>query len=216
MTLNMKGWRTVVGTTLLTCSLSLLAATEEDDDVFAQRFKNLGFHLGNLTEFANAVQVDDQGHTRKIGKAPFLGFSTDVEMTPQWALIPEINWVFPQDSNDNQISRNLFMVRLDGGWKGGDWWRLRVGTSVMINNMRGKGGTKTVRNGSGSDSFFIPSESKTSVNNTFDLGAEAFYLPFAVRFQTYTYAIVNSQRRQISWSLTLSYYYDLGKKEVKP
>lgn len=200
------------------CSLGIMIlfsslAWAEDpntDDGFAQHFKNIGFNVGALTEFYNAIQTDTRGQKNKIDLDPMIGFSTDVELNKSWAVIPELNWVLPREAGD-KITRNLFMLRLDGGWKGGEWWRLRVGTSFMVNNIRGQGGTKAVRNGGGTSDFYIPPESKTSVNNTLDFGAELLYDAFSFRLQSYTYALFKSERRQVSYSLLLTYYYDLEK-----
>jgi hypothetical protein len=79
----------------------------------------------------------------------------------------------------------------------------------MVNNIRGGGGTVTLDNGDSTSEFYLPSESKTAVNNTFDLGAEVFLRSFAFRLQTYTYALARSDRRQVSYTLIASYYHDL-------
>src|SRR5690606_9913906 len=140
---------------------------------------------------------------------PFLGFSTDVMITPEWTWIPEINWVLPREAGEG-VTKNLIMLRTDAAWRGSDWWRLRIGTSLMVNNIKGEGGKKKMNNGSGTADFYVPSESRTSVNNTLDLGAEAFVEDFGFRFQTFIYSLLRSDRRQYSYTLTLSYYYDMG------
>lgn len=179
------------------------------DDSIAHRFKNIGFHIGGLTEFYNAIQVDTRGQKNKFDFHPLIGASTDITINESWALVPEIDWVLPRDAGDG-VSKNLLMLRIDGAWRATDWLRLRIGTSLMINNIKGKGGTKNVNNGGGTSDFYIPPDSKTSVNNTLDLGAEFMYEQFAVRFQSYLYAPLKKDRRQISYSIIFSYYYDLG------
>ncbi len=174
---------------------------------FARQFKTLGFHLGGHTEFYNAVQTDTKGTRENFRPNAMVGFSADVGLTDSWRLVPEINWVLPKTSNG--VMKNLWMVRMDAAWHGGDWWRLRVGTSIMVNNIRGGGGTVTLDNGDSTSEFYLPSESKTAVNNTFDLGAEVLVRSFAFRLQTYTYALARSDRRQVSYSLIATYYHDL-------
>ncbi|MBY0517110.1 MAG: hypothetical protein K2P81_09390 [Bacteriovoracaceae bacterium] len=180
-------------------------------DSLTQSLKNIGFHGGSLTEFVGATQVDANGKTETFHFNPMIGFSTEVEMVTDWHLIPEFNWVLPRDAGDG-ISKNLFMIRGDVGWRYSDYWRLRMGTSIMVNNIRGSGGTKSMNNGSGSSDFYIPAESKTAYNNTLDLGVEALLDDFGFRFQTYIYSPLRSDRRQYSYSLTMSYYYDMEKK----
>lgn len=209
MTLKAKNHFLIVVLLILTPVLGR-AEDPNTDDSIAQRFKNIGFHLGGLTEFYNAIQVDTHGQKNKFDFDPLIGASTDVTINESWALVPEIDWVLPRDAGDG-VTKNLFMLRLDGAWKGGDWWRLRIGTSLMINNIKGKGGTKTVNNGGGTSDFYIPPDSKTSVNNTLDLGGELMYEQVAVRLQSYLYAPLKKDRRQISYSVIFTYYYDLGK-----
>jgi hypothetical protein len=173
-----------------------------------QPFDNLGFHLGTLTEFVGSVQTDDQGKKNVFEMNPMLGFSTQLTLSPQWIFTPELNWVLPREAGAG-VSKNLFMIRGDFGYALEDWIRLRLGTSLMVNNIRGSGGTRPLNNGSGQSDFFVPPESQTSFNNTLDLGAEIHSDELALRFQTYWYAILNSERRQLSYSLTLTFYYDL-------
>ena len=203
----------LLGALLLLLNIVQASATAEavklpeESESFTRQFKTIGFHLGGHTEFMGAVQTDTQGTRPKFRPAPMVGFSADVMVTDSWRLVPEINWMLPQSSDG--VMRNLWMVRLDGAWQGGEWWRLRVGTSIMVNNIRGGGGTVTLDNGDSTSEFYLPSESKTAVNNTFDLGAEVFLRSFAFRLQTYTYALARSDRRQVSYTLIASYYHDL-------
>jgi len=175
----------------------------------AQPFTHVGFHLGGFSEFIRAIQIDDQGSKNLFNPSPFIGFSAIVPLNEQWLFHPELNWVLPQEVGQG-VSKNIFMLRGDFSYAMDDWWRLRVGTSLMINNIRGSGGTQRMNNGDGSADFFVPAESKTAVNNTLDLGVEMHSDEFAARFQTYIYSLLKSDRRQYSLSLTLSYYYDLG------
>jgi hypothetical protein len=208
MTLNAK---TLCALLLVTFVSALALATEPaaPSNSFAQQFKDLGFHVGGHTEFYNAIQTDTNGATRKFDPKPLLGFSSEIELNPAWRLGPELLWVLPQGSDG--VSKNLFMIRLDAIWMGGDWWRLRGGTSLMVNNIRGTGGSVTLENGGSTSEFYLPAESRTAINNTIDFGGELTLRDFAFRFQTYWYAPLKSDRRQMSYALVLSYYYDLRR-----
>jgi hypothetical protein len=185
-------------------------AENTSTDSFSRKFKNLGFHTGSHTEFYDRMQIDEKGTTEKFGFNPLLGFSTDFELVEDVLMIPELNWVLPREAGEG-VTQNLIMLRIDFAWRGSDWWRLRAGTSLMVNNIKGSGGTVELNNGSGTSRFYIPAESRTSVNNTLDLGAEAMLDSFGIRFQTYIYSLLKSQRREVSYSLMFSYYYDLGE-----
>lgn len=208
MTLNAKISLVLLLAIFTTSSLAADEQPTPSND-FAQQFKDVGFHLGGHTEFYDAIQTDIKGTRRKFDPNPLIGFSSEIELSPKWRLGPELLWVLPQGSNG--VSKNLFMVRLDGVWMGSDLWRLRVGTSLMVNNIRGNGGTVTLNNGGSTSEFYLPSESRTSVNNTIDLGGEVTMRDFAFRMQTYWYAPFKSERRQVSYALILSYYYDLWR-----
>ena len=184
------------------------SAAQKETNANKIDFDNLGFHLGSLTEFVGSVQIDDSGKKNFFEINPFIGFSTQISLSPDWVFLPEFNWVLPREAGSG-ISKNLFMVRGDFGYNYQDWLRLRVGSSLMINNIRGAGGSRPMNNGSGQSDFFLPPESKTSINNTLDLGIELHSEELALRFQNYWYAILNNERRQLSYSLTLTYYYDL-------
>lgn len=185
-------------------------STPSSTDSFSRRFKNLGFHAGTLTEFYDAVQIDDNGKKEKFAFNPMLGFSTDVEIVPDIHFIPEIHWVLPREAEEG-ITQNLFMFRADVAWRPSDWWRWRLGSSLMVNNIRGEGGSRQVRNGNGYSKFYVPADSSTSINNTLDLAVEGLWDAFGLRLQTYVYSVLKSERRQISYTLMFTYYYELGK-----
>lgn len=105
--------------------------------------------------------------------------------------------------------RNLFMLRGDFGYDLFDWLRVRAGTSLMWLNMHGKGGKTQLSNGTGKSTFYNPDENRSALNNTFDLGAEAFFTKdWSARVQTYTYSLFQEERRQISYTLFLTHYWE--------
>lgn len=168
------------------------------------------FNFGNHTEFYNAVQVDDTGQMRKFQWAPTIGLGLNIPLAYSWRFIPEFNWVLPfSDSSNNKVMKNLFMFRADFGYDVLEWFRLRVGTSLMVLNQHGKGGTAQIDNGNSTSTFYYPDENHTSFNNTFDLGTEFIYEDWSARFQAYTYSLFKAERRQVSYSLFLTYKWDI-------
>lgn len=166
---------------------------------------NAGFH----TEFYNNVQIDDSGGTRKIDYAPTLGIGGHIPLDYGWSFLPEFNWVLPRSAGSSQIIKNLAMFRADFGYAPLDWLRLRVGTSIMFLNLHGRGGSTTINNGNDSSTFYYPDENHSSLNNTFDLGLETLYEDWSLRLQTYTYSLFKEESRQVSYTLFVSYYWDL-------
>lgn len=167
------------------------------------------FNFGSHTEFFNYVQTDTAGGTRKFEFAPTIGTGMLIPMTnPSLKFLPEFNWVLPRSAGSSRIIKNLFMIRADLGYDALDWLRFRLGTGLMWLNQHGRGGSTQVNNGNGYSTFYYPDENRSSVNNTLDIGAEALFDTWSVRLQTYTYSVFIKERRQISYTLFLSYYWD--------
>lgn len=189
------------------------AQPQPESNDSTQKITKLGFTFGSLTEFYNAIQIDDAGKKNKFEFHPLLAFSTVVELNNKWSVIPEFVWVLPQHLEDNRITKNIFMIRADAGHLLREWLRLRAGMSLAINTIHGSGGTQDLGNGnSNSSAFYVPNETRSAINNTVDLGTEFLMDKYAFRFQTYIYSLFKQERRQVSYSLNLTYYYDLGKK----
>lgn len=167
------------------------------------------FQFGTHTEFFNNVQTDGSGSQRKFAFAPTVGLGMKFSFSQDWKLLPEINWVLPIDATDSNMIKNLFMIRGDLGYELTEWLRLRVGTSLMWLNMHGKGGKTQVSNGTGKSTFYNPDENRSALNNTFDLGVEGFFSKdWSARLQTYTYSLFQEERRQISYTLFLTHYWE--------
>jgi hypothetical protein len=178
---------------------------EETHEFQGSMMVNLGTH----TEFFNNIQVDGTGTQRKFDLAPTIGFGLLMPTENKlYSLIPELNWVLPRKAGSSEIIKNLFMIRGDFGYNPMDWLRLRVGTSLMWLNQHGRGGSAQVNNGNTTSRFYYPDENRTSLNNTLDLGLEAIVDKWAVRLQTYTYSAFREERRQVSYTLFISYYLD--------
>lgn len=172
--------------------------------------KDIYMNLGNHSEFYNAVQTDGSGSLRKFDVAPTLGVGLIIPLGESqiWSAIPEFNWVLPQMLEDSNIMVNTFMYRFDMGYLAQEWLRLRIGTGLMHMNQQGKGGKTKERNGNGESTFYYPDSNRSSLNNTLDLGAEFLVNQWAFRLQTYTYSIFKEDRRQVSYSLFVSYYWE--------
>lgn len=180
---------------------------DENNNVVEKKVESIYFNLGAHTEFYNSVQIDDSGSMRKFDKKPVLGAGLQMPFH-MFKFMPEVNWVLPQKAGSSKIVKNLFMIRGDLAYDPLDWLRLRAGTSLMWGNQHGSGGSAEVNNGNGTTTFYYPDENRSTLNNTFDLGVEALWNDWALRFQTYTYAIFRNDRRQVSYTVFLSYYWD--------
>lgn len=175
-----------------------------------EQIQSYALNVGSHTEYFDGVQNDASGGTRKIDFAPTIGGSIVLPLSESFTFNPEINWVLPLSSSD-KIIKNLFMFRADVGYLPIDWLRLRLGTSLMWLNQNGGGGSVDVSNGNSSSTFYYPDENRSSLNNTLDVGAEFLLGQWALRLQTYVYSAFKEERRQISYTLFVSYYWDQTK-----
>jgi hypothetical protein len=173
------------------------------------KVEGVSLNAGLHTEFYNNVQIDDSGSMRKFDYAPTLGFGASVPLDYGWRFLPELNWVLPRYAGSSKIIRNLFMIRGDFAYDPLEWLRLRVGSSLMVLNQHGQGGSTSISNGNSSSTFYYPDENHSSINNTFDLGIEAIYDKWSFRLQTYTYSLFKEERRQVSYNIFVTYFWDL-------
>lgn len=188
---------------VLTFSATAVAA---NDSFF--NYKSIYFNLGTHTEFYNAIQSDDSGGLRKFDFAPTAGIGMEIPAFEGWHYLPEFNWVLPKTYEESKIIVNTFMYRFDMGYDALEWLRLRVGTSLIHLNQHGRGGKTSMRNGNETSTFYYPSENRSSLNNTFDLGVETRFDEYAIRLQTYTYSIFKKEQRQYSYTLFFTYYWE--------
>ncbi len=179
--------------------------TPSKEDMF---FNKYIFNFGAHTEFFNMIQIDDSGGMRKIDFAPTIGLGVSKPLDSQFSFLPEVNWVLPRNAGSSKIMKNLFMLRADFGYEPIEWLRLRFGTSLMWLNQHGKGGSTQMNNGNSTSTFYYPDENRSSLNNTLDLGVEAMMDAWSLRLQTYTYSVFKEQRRQLSYTLFVSYSWD--------
>jgi hypothetical protein len=209
-------WSIILGcfsASLYAQDLSNLAHPAEGSKVAAVKESKMVdsyvFNLGNHTEFYKNIQSDDSGGVRKFDVAPTIGMGARIPLSAEFQFLPEINWVLPRKAGSSKIMKNLFMFRADWGYTPIDWFRLRLGTSILWLNQHGSGGSANVNNGNGTATFYYPDENRSSFNNTLDLGVEGLISDnWSLRTQLYVYSIFKEERRQISYTLFISYYWD--------
>lgn len=195
---------------ILLLTLCYFSAPASGASASESLFKTIYFNLGTHTEFYDAVQNDGSGGLRKFDLAPTIGVGLNIPLwdSEEWSALPEFNWVLPQLIESSNIMVNTFMYRFDLGYLPIEWLRLRAGTSLIHMNQHGKGGKTTESNGNGSSNFYYPDSNRSSLNNTLDLGMELLYEQWAFRLQTYTYSVFKEERRQLSYTLFLTYYWE--------
>lgn len=187
----------------------VLSAKAKTTDPYWATLRAINFNLGAHTEFYNGIQKDTSGGMRKFDLAPTIGMGMDFSLPYEsFRLLPEINWVLPQFNDNSKIMKNTFMFRIDAGYRPRDWLQLRLGTSLMLLNQQGRGGSTTMNNGTSTSTFYYPDENRSSWNNTFDVGVETIWENWALRLQTYTYSLFEEKKRQLSYTLFITYYWE--------
>jgi hypothetical protein len=194
--------RLLIWPVLLACFCASSAVIASENSI-----KKFNFNLGSFTEFYNQVQIDDSGNMRKLDLNPTMGLGLVIPSSPDFSFLSELNWVLPRKAGE-RIMKNIIMARADLGYLPVDWLMLRLGTSLMWLNQQGSGGTEKINNGNGTSTFYYPDENRSSLNTTLDIGVEITFSGLGLRFQTYTYAPFREERRQVSYSIFLSYYWD--------
>jgi hypothetical protein len=177
-------------------------------DLYAWSFDKLYLNVGSHTEFYNATQINTSGDKNKLQFLPTLGAMIPFTLPYQFEFLPEFNWVLPINQGSNKIIKNIFMIRGDFGYLITDWFKLRSGTSLIIQNQHGRGGSTQIENGNSVSTFYYPEANRSSFNNTFDLGLEVFHQNWSARIQTYTYSLFKEQKREISYTLFITYLWD--------
>lgn len=166
------------------------------------------FSVGTHTEFVGFIQKNDSGGKNIFDFNPTIGIGTEIPIQGSFSFMPEINWVLPFRESPKKLMKNLFMFRADVAYSR-EYLRLRLGTSLMWQNMHGSGGSIEMNNGNDTSTFYYPNENHSSLNNTLDFGAEILTgTPWSLRLQTYVYSIFKEEKRQLSYSLFLTYAWE--------
>lgn len=173
-------------------------------------FENVTMTMGNWFENFKEVQTDAKGNKDNFDVAPYFSLAVDYKYNTDFTIIPEIGWVVSREAGDSRIKKNLFFTRIDLAYYVKENFRLRAGTSLMILNISGEGGEKNLPNGDGEDTYYIPSERRTALNQTLDLGLEFIIDRISIRGGAYIYAFIDSNERMITYSTSLSYLFPLG------
>lgn len=168
-------------------------------------FDNLTLTGGNWFDNYKQVQTNEKGSTQGFEVAPYFAAGIDYYFREKWVLAPEIGWVVQRNAGDNRISKNLFFLRLDTAYFLQDNLRLRIGSSLMILNISGNGGEETLNNGDSEETYYIPTERRTALNQTVDLGLEYIIDRISIRGAAYIYAWLDTDERMITYSTSLSY-----------
>lgn len=187
-------------------SLNLALANTENKKFL---FKDLSLSAGNWYDYVGGVQTDKNGSTKQLYDlefTPYIAISADYQLSSKWAIIPEIGYVIRREAGESKITKDLYFIRSDVAYLLSDNWRLRAGVSAMFLSIASSGGEETLKNGNSTETYYRPEERSTSINATFDLGAEYKVGNMSGRFHTYIFSPSDELKRKYTCSLSFNYH----------
>jgi hypothetical protein len=169
--------------------------------------------FGFFTEYVGEIQIDNKGEQNTFDQLPILGLGFDFTTDYNFNLNIEFLLTMPETMGDaSGVKKQTYMARFDIVKQYNDQLSLMVGSSWVITNIYGDGGSQTLGNGGSTTDFPKAEGSVYSHNFTLDLSAEySLKEKWAVRLHTLTYNIQDSDLFRWSYILSLNYYWDYKK-----
>ena len=161
---------------------------------------------GGYVPFGLSTQKDDDGSRRTFSFEPYIFINTVIQAPYNHVFLPEFGYVFHTSTQYDDYDKSTMFLLADLGYKLTPNLILRYGLGVFRTSVGSDGGAVTLQNGSGTATFYKPSDSVTSYNTTWNLGIEnSININYALRFQFYLFEPLSS-KRDLSYSLALAYY----------
>lgn len=162
-------------------------------------------NLGTYTPNFLGSQTDKEGSTQKFALNPFV--SVDYIFRPIFGYYfnPEIGYVFHLDAEDETTHKTIFLqynfdVPMSSGYV------FRWGFANYMDKIGGDGKTVIQKNGTGTATFYAPSETRTSYTSSLNIGIKKFVNNnYAIRFDTSIMSFLSSEKRGLSYVLSLNY-----------
>lgn len=165
----------------------------------------VGLQAGTYVPYAFKAQSDSDGSTQKLAINPFLSLSYRLPIWRTFSFNPELGYVLHTGNEDETRTRTLFLL-YTFTTPVHEFIHLRFGFGTFHTRISGDGGTVTLNDGGGTQDFFVPEESSTSVIGTANLGAEFFLTRhWGVRLDGAIMTPLSSERRKFSYLLSLNY-----------
>ena len=171
--------------------------------------KNFDFYLGvgNLSQFSNKIQIDDQGKTSFLSFKPTFHAGIDYEIFSNISLIPELILTLPEKGRDPNISKWQYFALMSGGYKLSNWM-FRFGFGFAMQRLSADGGTESLNNGTSTTSFPLPETSSVSQNFVTLLGVQYEFLQnWSARVEAMVYNAEDGEDRAVSHTLTVIYHF---------
>jgi hypothetical protein len=164
--------------------------------------------IGSYSPSVGQYQDDAEGNTASFTFNPYLSLTTKIPVLfPQFYAMPELGYVFNKVESSEEYKKRTIYVLYNFGYEFYPQFFFRFGIGTFITKIGGEGGAKEQNNGASTATFYLPGESVSSYNSTLNLGGEVSLLEgFATRADVYIFQLLESERREISFSIGLTYY----------
>ncbi len=178
---------------------------------FAHASNSFWVGAGTVTHNFKRVQTDSAGEkTKTFSFTPtvLIGANIPVPFLNGISFLPGIGFSKYSNGGSDGETKSEIHLQYHFSYIFNSWFNLHYGLSNFITKISGKGGTKTLNNGTGTSVFYLPSTTKTSYTSSLDIVPEFLISnELALRTQISIERFLSSDRRSIAHLITLNYYF---------
>ncbi|WP_372654687.1 hypothetical protein [Halobacteriovorax sp.] len=161
---------------------------------------------GGYVPFGLSTQKEDDGSRRTFSFEPYIFVNTILRAPFNHIFMTEFGYVFHTSKKYDEYKKSTMFLLLDLGYMLRSNLVLRYGIGIFKTSISSDGAAVTLANGTGTSTFYRPSESKTTYNTTWNLGIEnSWNKHYATKLEFYLFEPISS-KRDISYSLSIAYY----------
>ncbi len=162
-------------------------------------------NAGTMVPHFLSSQSNPEGSTTKLAINPFLSLDYSFPFFFGHSFNPEIGYVFHTDAKDETKHRTIFLgYNLEYPFY--DHFFLRYGFSNFISKVGGEGKTVELNNGTGTMTFYTPSDTHTSYTSSLNLGVRTVIMEGgSIRFDLNIMRFLSSERRSLGYLLSFNY-----------
>lgn len=139
--------------------------------------------------------------------APNIFISIDYRMPLFGAIAfdPEVGYIQHFDNEDESSHRTIFLL-YNFEYEISKEFQIRFGGGTFISTISGDGTAVVLNNGTGTQTFYAPSESATSYTGSLTAGLRVGVATnYSVRFDANLMRFLDGDRRSVSYLLSLNY-----------
>lgn len=168
---------------------------------YAFALVNFGTYVPNFL----GSQSDKDGATTKIALNPFISFDYIFPPIMGNYFNPEIGYVFHTDAEDETSHKTIFL-QYNFDVLISQTFVFRWGFANYMDKIGGDGKAVIQKNGTGKQTFYAPSETRTSYTSSLNLGFKKYVTTnYAIRFDTSILSFLSSEKRGFSYLLSLNF-----------